>query len=270
MLLSIVVTNYKTPDLLRLCLESIKKAGANLDYEIIVVDSEAQEETGEIIKENFSGQDIRLVSFEKNVGYARPVNAGLKEAIGEFVLVLNADMILFTDSLKKMVDYMEKNPKVGLIGPQLLNFNGSVQDSCFRFYRPVTILYRRTFLGKTKEGRTDLAGFLMKDFDRQSARDVDWLLGAALMVRASALKEVGLMDERFFLYFEDVDWCRRFHEAGWSVVYFPEAKMHHYHGRISKKSGGISDIFFNKYTWIHLSSAVKYFWKYKHNLNKSE
>jgi len=150
-----------------------------------------------------------------------------------------------------------------LIGPQLLNFNGSVQESCFCFYRPLTILYRRTWLGKTKKGKADLDRFLMKDFDRQTTRPVDWLLGAALMVRASALKQIGPMDERFFLYFEDVDWCRRFQADGWGVVYFPEAKMHHYHGRTSKKSGGIRDIFFNKYTWIHLASAVKYFWKYR-------
>jgi len=263
MRLSIIVTNYKTPDLLRLCLESIKVAGAGLDYEIIVVDSEADEETEETIKEFFPDQKINWISFKKNQGYAKLVNDGLVRAQGDHTLILNADLILFRDSLRQMIDYLENNPRVGMLGPQLLNFNGTVQNSCFCFYRPMTILYRRTFLGQTKKGKADLLRFLMKDFDRASTSDVDWLLGAALLVRGQALKEVGLMDERFFLYFEDVDWCRRFHEAGWRVVYFPEAKMHHYHGRISKKSGGVSDIFFNKYTWIHLASAAKYFWKYK-------
>lgn len=263
MLLSIIVTNHQTPELLKLCLESIKMAAAGLDYEIIVVDSEAQDATAEIIGEYICDQHINLISFKKNQGYAKLVNAGLLKARGEYIIILNADLILFSDSLQKMIECLESDSKIGILGPKLLNFNGTVQDSCFRFYRPLTVLYRRTFLGKTKKGKADLDRFLMRDFDRASICDVDWLLGAALMVRSKAFDGVGLMDEKFFLYFEDVDWCRRFARAGWRVVYYPEAKMHHYHGRISKKSGGISDIFFNKYTWIHLASAIKYFWKYR-------
>lgn len=263
MRLSIIVTNYKTPDLLKLCLESIKVAVAGMEYDITVVDSEAQEETAQVLEECFDRDKTKLISFEKNQGYAKLINAGLAVATGEYVLILNADLILLADSLSKMVEYLERNQNVGVLGPQLLSFNGTVQDSCFRFYRPLTILYRRTYLGRTKKGQADLERFLMKDFDRQSPREVDWLLGAALLVRRRALEEVGPMDKRFFLYFEDVDWCRRFHKAGWKVIYFPEAKMHHYHGRVSKKSGGIKDMFFNKYTWIHLMSAVKYFWKYR-------
>jgi len=262
MKLSIIVTNYKTPDLLKLCLESIKQAGIGLDYEIFVVDSEAQEETEDVIKEYFAGS-VSLISFKENAGYARLVNAGLAKARGQYILVLNADMILFKDSLEKMLQYMEKNSKAGMLGPQLLNFNGSIQDSCFRFYRPMTILYRRTFLGRTEKGKADLAGFLMKNFNHQTTKEIDWLLGAALFIRAQAFKEVGPMDERYFLYFEDVDWCRRFHQAGWQVIYFPEAKMHHYHGRVSKKDGGVKDVFFNKYAWIHIASGIKYFWKYR-------
>lgn len=261
MFLSVIITNYKTPDLLKLCLESIKIAGAELEYEIIIVDSEAEEETGEWLKEDFS--EAKLISFKKNIGYARLVNAGLALARGRYLLVLNADLIVFPDALRHMIDYLEAGLDVGLLGPQLLNFNGAVQETCFRWYRPMTIFFRRTILGKTGQGKKDLERFTMKDFDRQSTREVDWMLGAALMLRREALKKVGPMDERFFLYFEDVDWCRRFHQAGWRVVYFPKAKMHHYHGRVSKKSGGIKDIFLNKYTWIHLFSAFKYFWKYR-------
>ncbi len=182
-------------------------------------------------------------------------------------MILNADLILFKDALWQMIEYLENNPQIGLLGPQLLNFNGSIQDSAYRFYRPLTIIYRRTFLGRTKMGKADLDRFLMKDRDHRVPFDVDWLLGAALMVRRRALEEVGLMDERFFLYFEDVDWCRRYHDAGWRVVYLPAAKMHHYHGRVSKKRNGLGDILFNKYAWIHIASAIKYFLKYKKSHN---
>jgi hypothetical protein len=127
----------------------------------------------------------------------------------------------------------------------------------------LTVIYRRTFLGKTGPGKKELARFSMKDRVGQGAGAVDWVLGAAMLVRRAAVKEVGLMDERFFMYFEDTDWCRRFWEKGWSVIYLPEATMHHYHGRLSRKTGGLADLFFNKYTWIHISSAVKYFWKWR-------
>jgi len=261
MKLSIIITHHRTPELLRLCLNSLKEASQDIPCEILVLDSEAQDKTEEMIKNDFP--DIEFLPFEKNTGYAKIVNVGLRQAQGEYLLVLNADILAEKDSLRKMTEYMEANPKVGLIGPQLLNFNGTAQDSYFRFYKPLTIVYRRTFLGKTARGKKELNRFAMADFDRQSVREVDWLLGAAMMLKKAALKEVGPMDERFFLYLEDTDWCRRFWAKGWSVVYFPQARMHHYHGRVSKKAGGLADLLFNKYTWIHISSAIKYFWKYK-------
>ncbi len=261
MKLSIIITHYRTPELLNLCLQSIKEAARDLKHEILVLDSETQDETEEMIKSRWP--EVKFFPFKKNTGYAKIVNVGLCQALGEYLLVLNADILAQKDSLNRMIAYLAANHAIGLLGPQLLNFNGTIQESCFCFYHPLTIVYRRTFLGLTGPGKKELARFAMKDFDRQSARNVDWLLGAALMLRQQALNDIGLMDERFFLYFEDTDWCRRFWEGGWSVTYFPEAKMHHYHGRLSKKTRGLADLFFNKYTWIHVSSAIKYFWKYR-------
>ena len=261
MLLSIIITNYKAPNLLKICLQSIKEAAVNLAPEIIVVDSEAEAETEEMIEQEFS--EVKYYPFNKNVGYARVVNQGLKKANGKYLLILNADIVLEKDCLEKIINYLKMRPAVGMLGPQLLNFDGSVQESCFHFYRPMTLVYRRTFLGKTKKGRAEIHRFLMNDFDKKNIKEVDWLLGAALMISRPALEKVGPMDERFFLYFEDVDWCRRFWENDYKVVYFPEARMHHYHGRGSKKTGGIIDLFFNKYLWIHIASAGKYFWKWR-------
>ncbi|KKT26980.1 MAG: Glycosyltransferase [Parcubacteria group bacterium GW2011_GWA2_43_9b] len=259
--LSIIVTHYKTPELLKLCLRSLKEAAQGITYEILVLDSESQEETEEII--NNEWPEITLFLFKKNTGYAKIVNVGLKEAKGDYLLILNADIVVAKDSLKKMMEYLSANRKVGILGPRLLNFNGAIQESCFRFYRLFTVIYRRTFLGKTNLGKKELDRFEMKDFDRQSTREVDWLLGAAMMIKRQALREVGPMDERFFLYFEDTDWCLRFWKKGWSAVYLSDARMHHYHGRLSKKTKGVADLFFNKYTWIHISSAIKYFWKWR-------
>lgn len=259
-LLSIIITHHRTPEMLKLCLDSVKKVSRELDSEILLLDSQLDEQTEEMIKNRYP--QVRYFGFKKNVGYARLVNKGLAESIGQFIFIMNADIILEADSLKKMIGYLENNPKIGILGPQLLNFNGQPQDSCFAFYEPMTIFYRRTFLGKLPWGKKDLARFLMKDYNHQSLREVDWLQGAAFMVRREASNRVGPLDERFFMYFEDVDWCRRFWQKGWKIVYFPEAKMHHYHGRFSKKGPLLGEIF-NKYAWIHLLSAGKYFWKWR-------
>lgn len=261
MKLSIIVTHYKTPELLRLCLQSLREAVQNIESEIFVLDSSSDEETEAVIKDKFP--EVIFAPFRENTGYAKIVNVGLARARGEFLLILNADIIVAGGAPQKMIDFLAANPRVGLAGPQLLNFSGNIQDSCFRFYRVVTIFCRRTFLGKMAWGRKELNRFAMKDFDRRSVKEVDWILGAAMMTRRQALVDVGMMDERFFLYFEDTDWCRRFWEKDWKVFYLPGAKMHHYHGRASKRAGVLGDILFNKYSWIHLASAIKYFWKWR-------
>jgi len=157
---------------------------------------------------------------------------------------------------------MKSNSDVGLCGPKLLNFNESMQPSCFRFYTPLTIIYRRTFLGRLSFAKKRLDEFLMKDFDHKSTKEVDWLMGSALMTKRSAIQKVGLMDSRFRLYFEDVDWCRRFWEGGYKVIYYPDAKMYHYHGRGSAGKNMFKALISNRLTWIHILSGTKYFIKY--------
>ena len=261
MKLSVIITNHKTPELLDLCLKSVRNAAGVFEPEILVIDSEVSFNEDGWAGKNSEG--IKYFPFEKNVGYAKLVNKGLSEVKGEYILILNADIVLEKDSLERTIGYLEKNPAAGILGPKLLNFNGSTQPSCFRFYKLSTIFSRRTFWKKTPWGRRELERFLMKDLDDNKTHEADWLLGAALMVRRQAAQDIGPMDERFFLYFEDVDWCRRFKEKNWQVIYFPEAVMNHYHGRQSKKKGGLADLFFNRYAWIHIFSALKYFLKYR-------
>ncbi|OGZ34494.1 MAG: hypothetical protein A2174_02660 [Candidatus Portnoybacteria bacterium RBG_13_41_18] len=260
MQLSIIVTNYKTPELLKLCLESIKKTVINIDYKVFVMDAAGDEDTEFAAKENF--KDFNYVPFEKNVGFRALVNEGLALVKGKYILILNSDIILTEDIIGKMIKYFESDSSIGLLAPQLLNLDGTIQESCFRFFGPMTVLARRSFFGKTAFGEKILDRFLMKDFDHQKTREVDWVMASAIMVKESAVEKVGLMDKRFFMYFEDVDWCRRFWQNGLKVVYFPEVKLFHYHLRVSKKHGGILDLFTNKYIWIHISSAIKYYWKY--------
>jgi len=235
MILSIIVTHHNTPELLDLCLKSINDTIKKTKKEIIVVDSESKEKTKKLIQEKYP--KVRFISFKKNVGYSKIVNAGLKKARGNFILILNADIIVLENAVYKMLKYLRSHPTVGIVGPQLINFTGSIQASCFSFPTIGTILARRTFLGKTKWGKKKINHFL---------KGTDWIQGSAIMVRKRALKKVGLLDERFFMYFEDTDWCRGFQEKGYRVVYLPTAKMAHYYHRTSKKWGGFLDLFLNK------------------------
>jgi|GEM_PF-64306 len=267
MKLSIIITHYKTLPVLKLCLSAIKDACKGLKYEIILADSESDFENREEIREKFP--EVILIPFKDNVGYAKLVNAGLKIALGEFILILNADILPKKDAVKMLIEFLEKNIDIGLVGPQLLNFDDSSQPSAFRYYNFWTTVCRRTFFGKTILGRKEIDRFLLKDKLEQmkiSGREslsVDWLMGSALMARNEAVKKIGFFDERFFMYFEDVDWAKRFWENGYKVIFFPKAQMYHYHYKASDKGRGVWDLFFNKQTRVHFVSAIKYFWKYK-------
>lgn len=259
--LSIVINSYRNPSLLKLCIDSIKEnVVKSINYEIIVADSATEEETEIMMREDYP--EIIFFPFKENVGFQVLVEKGLKESRGKFILFLNGDIIVKKDSVEKLLYYLKKNSSIGMIGPQLLNFNNTIQYSCFRFYKPITILFRRTFLGKFKFAKKHLDWFLMKDYNYLDPKEVDWLMGSAIMVNKQAVEKVGPMDSRFFMYMEDVDWCRRFWEAGYSVVYYPLSQMYHYHGKGSYKKGFFYSLIFNKLTWIHIKSAIKYFKKY--------
>lgn len=275
MLLSIIIVNYKTGPLTKMLVESLlaqmETGGQRLTLkdspvkhdrgvEIIVVDNASGDDSAHLLQSDFP--EIAFLETEKNLGLAGGVNVGLRAAKGTYYLILNPDIISPAGSLTALIAFMESHPEVGVAGGKLLSPNGEVQDSCFRFYRPMTIIYRRTPLGKTRAGRAELDRFVMRDFDRKAAREVDWIQGSCMMARSRAVQEVGLWDERFFLYFEDVDWCRRFWEAGWRVMFAPEAQFSHFHQRTSER-GSLFGIFANWATREHITSALKYFWKYR-------
>ena len=259
--LSIIVTSYKNPSVLRLCLESLKKNVLSENFEILVFDSATEEDTEMMMREDFP--DIQFFPFKDNLGFSRLVNRGLKKAKGNFILILNADIIIEKKSADLLLQALKNDSQIGIIGPKLMNFDGRVQFSCFRFYTPPIIIYRRTFLGKFQFAKRKIDKFLYKDKDLKKLQEVDWVMGSAMMTSRKAFEKVGLMEENFgFIYFEDVDWCRRFWEKGFRVVYYPHAKMFHYHGKGSASFGALKAIFINKLTREHIKSALKYFWKY--------
>lgn len=263
MKLSIIIVNYKTAPLTAALVESLLRQELPKGTEIIVVDNDSRDDSVSFLRSDFP--EITVIDNKENVGLAAGVNTGIEAAKGQYYLILNPDMVALPGSVTTLVDFMDSNPEVGMAGGKLISPNGKLQYSCYRFYKPMTIVYRRSFLGKTKAGKADIARFLMKDFDHATIKDVDWLMGACLIVRSSVVKKIGGMDERYFLYFEDVDWCRRVWEGGARVTYVPQAQFSHFHQRSSEGSSLIR-ILTHRPTREHITSAIKYFWKFRGKL----
>jgi len=260
--LSIIITHYNTPHLLLGCLDSIAKKITKTSYEVFVADSEASTGTAFLIK--YHHPKVKHLAFHKNAGYAKLVNEGLKNVKGKYILILNADTVIENEqSIVKMMRCLEKDKEVGIVGPKLLNIDDSVQKSYFKEYTLGSVLARRTVWKKTPWGKRSLEEFENKEISQKKPSSVDWLMGSALMTTKSLVDKIGPMDDRYFMYFEDVDWCRRFREEGYKVIYFPEAVLRHFHLKESDSKKGVFDIFTNQLTRIHVMSYLKYLVKWK-------
>mgnify|MGYP003452445160 FL=1 len=261
--LTIAINGYRSPEILRLCLQSVLKemAGTTISYEVLVADSATEEDTEMLMREEFP--QVRFFPFKENVGFKTLVNTSIEQALGEYIFLINSDIVLTPETMPKMLAYLKEHPEVGILGPKQLNFNGSLQQSCFHFYRPETILYRRTWLGRLPSGKKHLRWFTLSDEDLTVVKPVDWIMGSALLVSKEKAKIVGPFDEQFFMYMEDTEWCRRLWERGFKVVYYPDAMVYHYHAKGSARGGFFVSLLFNRLTWYHIESAFKYFWKYR-------
>jgi hypothetical protein len=278
--LSVVILNYKQKGLLKQCLKGIIAAQPRLKYEIIIVDNNSNDDCLAMVEQMFvdwrmkdnrqlvsdvkmslSVPPLKTIQSEINGGFAAGNNLGIEQSAGRYVMILNPDIAVTPGILEKMVEYLETNAQVGLIGPKLINPDGSVQYSCRRFPKFLTPLYRRTFFGKIFFAKKEIERYLMMDYNHQEDIEVDWLFGACLLIRKSALAKVGNFDSRFFMYFEDLDLCRRFWQAAFKVVYLAQVEMVHYHQRFSAERGGILGIL-SRGGRIHVISGIKYFIKY--------
>jgi len=260
--ISIVIVNFNSRGLLRQCLKSLNHnlSNSNLNYKIVVVDNNSHDGSVEMVREEFPS--VRLIPREINSGYAKGVNIGIKSIEARYYLIVNPDTtIVQENAIDKMIEYMDKRTDIGLAGPKLINPNGSTQVSCCRFPTFFYPIYRRTFLGKFSPFKKVVEQHLMFDWDHNETRSVPWVIGTGMIVRTDAIKQVGLMDERFFMYFEDTDWCRRFWENDWKVHYIHDIEIVHYYGRDSAKVTGMASIL-NKQTRTHINSWIKYSIKY--------
>jgi GT2 family glycosyltransferase len=228
--LAVSIVSYRTPDLLASCLTAVEQQRADLDLDVSVVDNASGDGSADLVAERFAW--AQLVRNARNVGFGAAHNQTLRQAAtrARHLLVLNADAAPAPGSLRRLVEFLDAHADVGVVGPRLRYPDGRTQPSRRRFPSPLTLFLESTQAQRFWPDNSVLRRFYVADRPDDQTQDVDWLVGACLCVRAEAARQVGLFDERFFLYSEELDWCRRFHAAGWRVVYYPAAEVVHLEG----------------------------------------
>lgn len=256
---SIIIVHAFAADELRETLRSIYRAAPQLTFEIIVVDNEVQAGIRSYLESEFPS--VQYIPMKKNIGFGAGMNVGIKEASGEYTFVFNPDIVLHKGALEELVAFMRENEDIGIAGPKLLNPDGTLQYSCYRLPSLWHPVIRRTPIGKLPFAKRLLDDYFMADADYTQVMNVDSLLGGALFCRTHLLHEIDLFDERFFIYYEDNDLCRRMWEHGYRVTYCPHATMVHYHNRATAR-GGLMKQLLSPLTWRQIESFVKYMVKY--------
>ncbi|MDX1613858.1 MAG: glycosyltransferase family 2 protein [Candidatus Promineifilaceae bacterium] len=250
--LSIIIVSWNVRQLLAACLKSIAAGRGALKLEVIVVDSGSADGSGAMVATEFPW--VRLVPLEENVGFARGNNVGIQLAEGRHILLLNPDTVVLDDSLEQMVKFLDKHASVGGVGAQLLNPDGSVQSSRRRFPTVWTGVLESTWLEALAPQRL-LTHYYAADLPDGEAADVDWVTGACLMVRRTAAEQIGLLDEAYFMYSEELDWQKRMRADGWRIVYLPTAHVVHHVGKSSEQAVTQRHINFQR-------AKLRYFRKY--------
>lgn len=268
--LSIVIVNWNVSALLRRCLHSILDAAVPdasvpgvwyerfpalpaLRFEILVVDSASSDDSVPMLRREFPA--VRLYPSAANLGYTGGNNLGIQESGGRYILLLNADTEVLDGALSRMVAYADGHPGVGIVGPQLLWPDGSVQSSRRRFPTLYTALVESTFVQKWFPAHPALRRYYAWDRPDDVVGEVDWVTGACVLVRREVVEQVGVLDAAFFMYSEELDWQKRIKAAGWRVLYLPTAQVVHHEGKSSEQVVALRHILFGR-------SKVLYFRKH--------
>lgn len=233
--LSIIIVNYNTKLLTLQAVQSIFESQTSYSFEVIVVDN-ASTETGlqEDLREQF--HQVFFLQNESNLGFSRANNRGIRMAKGRYILLLNSDTKMESNTLQIMLDYMENDPDVGASGCKVLLSDGSLDKACKRGYpTPEASLYYLLYLHSVFPTKPQFNQYQLGHLNIDEEHEVDSLVGAFMIVRMEVVDQIGLLDEDFFMYGEDIDWCYRIKEAGWKIRYYPRAKILHLKGASSKK-----------------------------------
>lgn len=253
--LSIIIVNWKVRYLLEKCLDSIYAYAGKYNIEAVVIDNDSRDGTAEMVMVQYP--EVIMIALPSNNGFARANNLGIKRSSADLILLLNPDTEITPGFFENIFDYFKKNPEIGIVGPQILNPDKTNQPSVRRFpnlFSQILVLLKLRNI--VKDRTPGLKNYLQSDFDYQKEQIVEQIMGAAMIIRRSVFDEMGLLDEKFFIWFEEVDFCKRAHDAGIIIKYLPTAKIIHHSGASFDKAKIVQkQLIFNK-------SLLHYFWKH--------
>ena len=212
-------------------------------------------------KKRWGDKIHHYVGLPKNIGYQRGNNEGMKFATGEYIMPMNPDVTVTEGMFDALIEYMDTHKDVAITGPQLVYDSGVIQDSYRRFMRPMdSVIKRLKFLHPIPYFKKRMTSFLLWKVDNTQVQEIDWLVGACMIVRKSMFDEIGWYDNRFYLFNGDTDICRQFWKKGYKIIYNPKIKAYHKESRLSGQ--GLVDFLSKKTGWIHIFDMIKYFIKW--------
>ncbi|MCM3338831.1 glycosyltransferase family 2 protein [Paenibacillus sp. MER TA 81-3] len=225
--ISIIIVNYNTKQLTLNCLKSVFRSVTDYHFDVILIDNASRDDSVQVIGEQYP--QVKLIANEHNLGFSKANNQGMRVAQGRYVLLLNSDTVIQPDTLDIMIRFMDEHLEVGASGCKVVLPDGSLDKACRRgFPTPSATFFYVSRLSKMFPKNPRINAYHREDLDPDEAYPIDCLIGAFMMVRREAIEQVGMLDEDFFMYGEDVDWCYRIKQAGWVNYYYPKSKIVHY------------------------------------------
>jgi N-acetylglucosaminyl-diphospho-decaprenol L-rhamnosyltransferase len=259
-LLSAIVLNYRSPQLTVKCVQALRAQTIADKIEILVVDNHSQDDSIGVLRNRLKGMaNVQILENHANTGYGAGNHFAADRARGEYLLIINPDNMLLPDAAETLIRALQNDPTIGMVAPQLVHEDGTIRDSYRAFPRLLDVLAKRIRLLK-KLFPKRVEHYLQAQSDPHASSDVDWVVGACFVIPSAFFRELGGFDPRFFLFFEDIDLCKRCWQKGKRVVFLPQAKAMDRKRRLSE--GNMLSLFFSSVGRFHLLSGLKYFAKW--------
>ena len=263
--ISIIIVAYNSADVIEKCISSVTKEIKFFNVELIIIDNDSEDNTLAIIKNfcrsNQKSHAIKIIENPKNNGFTRGVNQGLRIASGEFIMIMNPDIFIIDGFFEKSVNFLKENRDAGLIAPQHLSLKNDVISSCREFPDHIILLWEITRFSRVFKKSRLFGKWRMEYFDHKSLKEVDQPMGSCLMGRKEVINKIGFLDERFNMFFSDVDWCKRFKENGYKVIYNPEIKVYHIVGHSVNQKKYKMILYSHLEFFLYLQKYYKKWWQ---------
>jgi len=257
--LSIIILNWNTKDFLRNCLRSLEECAISYKKEIIVVDNASTDDSVAMVKKNFPS--VKIIQNKENTGFAKGNNIGIKQSSGRYVCIVNSDVTIRRECFNQLIQHMDTHPTIGIIGPTIFWPDLTVQGTCRKFPGLWNNFCEHFYLNRLFPKYSFFSGeHMFPSFDHKTTKNVDCLVGCFLMIRKKTLEDVGLFDEQFFIYSEEIDLCKRFWKKGWVVKFFPTDGAIH-HGRASSSKDP------QRFSMEQQISVLKYWKKHRNRFD---